>query len=142
MPASTTNIATKELIPIVLAAAAWGHLWQGALVQAFCDNIAVVNVINKAAAADPNLMHLLRCLHFFMAHYCFAINAVHLPGSQNTAADALSRNDRKHFFSLIAQAAPEPTLVSTQLIRLLIIDRPNWTSQLWRNLFSASTLRD
>ena len=63
-------------------------LWHGALVHAFCDNQAVVEVIDKAIAADSNFMHLMYCLWFVMAHYSFVISAVHLPGSQNTAADA------------------------------------------------------
>lgn len=37
-------------------------------------------------------MHLLRCLIFYVELYHFDFVAVHLPGTCNTAADALSRN--------------------------------------------------
>ena len=56
----------------MLAAALWGHLWHSALVHAFCDNQTVVDVISKLVA-DPNLMHLIRCLYFVSAATCMAV---------------------------------------------------------------------
>ncbi len=50
--------------------------------------MAVVTVINKGATRDPLLMHLVRCLFFYSAHYRFTLSAVHLPGSSNSGADA------------------------------------------------------
>ena len=40
------SIAAKELVPVVLASMLWGSRWQGRLVVAHCDNLAVVEVIN------------------------------------------------------------------------------------------------
>ena len=37
-----TNIATKELIPIVIAVAMWSRYWVGQVVCCRCDNIAVM----------------------------------------------------------------------------------------------------
>ena len=37
-----SNIATKELIPIMMAAAMWGSQWQGQAITCRCDNAAVV----------------------------------------------------------------------------------------------------
>ena len=53
------NIATKELIPIVLAAAMWGKVWQGQVVCCCCDNEAVVVVLNRRTSRDQDLMYLL-----------------------------------------------------------------------------------
>ena len=39
--ASSTHITSQELIPIVLAAALWGHSWTGKTVRALSDNMAV-----------------------------------------------------------------------------------------------------
>ena len=47
-----TEIATKELIPIILTVACWDSSLWGALVHAHSDNIAVVAVINKGSTAD------------------------------------------------------------------------------------------
>ena len=47
------HIAAKELVPIVVAVALWGHLWRGTRVCCYCDNIAVVFALNKGSARDP-----------------------------------------------------------------------------------------
>ena len=39
------SIAVKELLPIIGAAAIWGHMWRGKLVLCHCDNQGVVSVI-------------------------------------------------------------------------------------------------
>ena len=72
-PISSKHIAVKELAPILVAAAAWGSDWKGALVQVQCDNMAVVKVINNSpytqllACIDPVRMLLpskLTCTAF------------------------------------------------------------------------------
>ena len=65
------SIAAKELVPIVMAAALWGHKWQGMVVQFVSDNEAVVVVLNSGYAKDGVLMHLLRCLLFIAASFSF-----------------------------------------------------------------------
>ena len=72
-----TNIGTKELLPIVVAAAMWGASWQGAHVCFHSDNMAVVMVINKHLAKDVSTIHLLRCLFFYLAYFKFHYSAVH-----------------------------------------------------------------
>ena len=42
-----TNIAVKELVPIVIAAALWGELWRGTRVQFRSDNQVVVATLSK-----------------------------------------------------------------------------------------------
>ena len=64
-----TNIATKELISIVIAVAMWGQHWTGQIVCWRCDNSAVVSVLNHHTSRDSELMHLLRCLTFFEARF-------------------------------------------------------------------------
>jgi hypothetical protein len=41
------SIAVKELLPIALAVAIWGCEWQHKHV--YCDNMAVVQIVNKTA---------------------------------------------------------------------------------------------
>ena len=62
-----TNIAAKELLPLVMAAAVWGKSWHGTLVHVWSDNQAVVAVLSSHSAHNPQLMHFLRCLFFFQA---------------------------------------------------------------------------
>ena len=60
--------------------------------ECYCDNMAVVAVINSGRAKDVTLMHLLRCMFFVAAHLNVYLQAHHVPGAKNMAAGALSRN--------------------------------------------------
>ena len=136
---SSCHIAAKEMVPILLAAATWGPDWAGQRIHCRSDNTAVVAVINTGTARDPLLMHFLRCLFFYAAHYAFVISASHIPGKHNTGADALSRNNASQFLSDFPQANRQPSELSPPLIALAITQRPpDWTSRAWKQLFAAS----
>ena len=62
-------------------------------VQAWCDNQAVVCIVNQGSSRDPEVMHLVRCLAFIKARCQFELVASHIRGSSNTKADALSRDN-------------------------------------------------
>ena len=96
-PTSLKQIATKELIPIIIAAVVWGHTWTGNQVQSLCDNEAVVTVINSRSSREQDIMQLLRCLFFLESHFQFYLIARHLLGLANTLADDLSRNRLSSF---------------------------------------------
>ena len=135
------RIAAKEMVPVVIAVAIWGPRWSGSAIQAFTDNIAVVCALSAGTARDPLLMHLLRCLHFFTAHFRIVICAQHIAGVLNTAADALSRDKRDVFLSCLPQAAPKPVAVPEPLVDMLVHNQPDWTASRWRSLF-LSTLKE
>ena len=80
------HIAAKELVPVVMAIALWGAQWQATTVLVRSDNTAVLAALMSGSAKDPLLMHPLRCLHLHLV-------ARHLAGVENTAADALSRDN-------------------------------------------------
>lgn len=61
------NIASKELLPIVVGAAIWGPTWSGTQMLFLSDNMAVVQALTARSAHDHRLGHLLRCLVFFKA---------------------------------------------------------------------------
>lgn len=59
-----------------------------------------------------------------------------MPGTMNTAADALSRGNLSHFYSLVPQAVYSVLLPA---IEVLFIDhRPDWGSADWINLFIST----
>ena len=60
---------SKELLPILFALVVWGKSWAGCRIECYCDNMAVVAVINSDRAKDKTLMHLLRCMFFIVAHF-------------------------------------------------------------------------
>ncbi len=65
-PVAECHITTKELVPIVMATALWGEEWRGQIVQVWCDNAAVVSIVNHGSTRDKQAMHLTRCLAFTM----------------------------------------------------------------------------
>ena len=103
------NITTKELVPIVLAAAVWGADWKGKNVMALCDNAAVVATINKGSCKEPESMHLMRCLAFIRARSQFNLFSSHVSGTDNDLADALSRDNLQYFLLHYPQAQQSPT---------------------------------
>ena len=126
------NIATKELVPIILAVAIWGDQWLAKHVQFHSDNTAVVAVIKSKSSRDPSIMHLLRCLHFFSARYDITVSAVHVPGVCNSMADALSRDDCKKFFLLSPKSKQVPSTVTKALWTVVVESQPDWLSPNWR----------
>ena len=72
------SITGKELAPIVVAAALWGHQWRRSCVRFRSDNMAVVSIFKTRTARHPLLMHLLRCFVFYAASYFIS---EHVPGS-------------------------------------------------------------
>ena len=133
------SIAAKELVPVVVAAAVWGHQWERRCVCFKSDNSAVVSVLQHRSAHDPLLSHLLRCLAFYAALFHFHFGAAHILGVQNTAADAISRNNTALFSSLFPQIprveVPQPVL------ELLVTRTPDWGSRDWTNTFIRSLTR-
>ena len=86
------GIMAKELIPILFSCVVWGTTLSRRRLEFKCDNLALVEAINKGSSKDKLVMHLLRCLWFFTAYLDISITASHLPGVLNTSADVLSRN--------------------------------------------------
>ena len=127
------------MVPILLAAAVWGREWSGKAVRCHCDNSAVVSAVNSGWCREKHLMHLLRCLFFFAAHYRFRISAQHIPGADNVRADALSRGRISQFFSLSqAEPNPNPTPFPHCLLELAADNNIDWTSPHWTEMFRNS----
>ena len=131
------HISVKELVPIAIAAAIWGPEWSTESIEVKCDNAAVVAVLNSGNSRNPELMHFMRCLSFFMAKFQFTLRASHIAGSKNVLADALSRNNVDQFLLLHPQASRRPAPIPQELVDLLIVSRPDWTSSHWTRLWSS-----
>lgn len=128
------HITVKELLPIVVGVAVWGSRWAGKTVQCLCDNAAVVSIINSGTAKCELVMHLMRCLFFFLAHHNVILVGEHIPGVDNGAADALSRDRLSSFMSQVPQANKTPARIHPDLTQALLTSRPDWTSRSWIEL--------
>ena len=57
-----TNIAVRELVPILIGAFIWGKQWKGASITADCDIAAVVaTILNSGYTADDHMMLSVLC---------------------------------------------------------------------------------
>ena len=83
-------------------------------------------------------MHLMRCLSFFLARWCVSLVCRHIPGAQNGAADALSRDDLPSFQRLVPRADVEGTTLPDNLLQCLVFGTPDWTKVNWIALFGRS----
>ena len=88
---SHTNIAVKELLPIVLAVQFWGPIMANSRMLFMCDNMSIVAVINSRTSKDRSIMDLLRKVAIATMSHNIHFAAKHIPGKFNSAADALSR---------------------------------------------------
>ena len=132
------DITTKELVPVVIAAALWGRSWHHIRICFHVVNMGVVAILRRYSAGSEVTHHLLRCLYFYSALFQFEFSAEHIPGVQNVAVDALSHDNLVLFSSLLPQATQ--VQIPAPLLDLLLIQRPDWGSVNWINLFRDSLL--
>ena len=130
------HITLKELLPIVIAVAIWGINWENKSDLCRCDNEAVVHIINTGTSKDPQVMGLIRYLHFIAARFNLLISATHIAGIENSLADALSRDNLPFFFKHNPQVNCSPSPIPLALLDLLVHSKPDWTSPTWSSKFS------
>ena len=128
-------ITVKELLPILLAGALWGHSWSNHRVVCHCDNQAVVACLLSRTSRHRGLMHLLRNLVFIEAHHSFVLVPRYIDRYSNHLADDLSRDRVSSFLSKVPQASPHPVPVPQDLISLLLDPQADWVLLRWREQF-------
>ena len=112
------SIAYKELFPVVISAALWGHQFATKRVEVCSDNMAVVSVLRSGTLKDPNKMVLLCHLSLVAAPHSFTFMASHTAGRDNSIADA-------HFdFQCFHHLAPHAATVATSIPALLLDQLP------------------
>ena len=107
---SNNQIAVKEMIPVVLGCAIWGHAWAGCRIIWRCDNQAVVACLGSRTSTDPTLMHLIRNIVFLEAYGGFHLQAEYIDTHANHVADDLPRNCMSAFFLKVPNASRLPSL--------------------------------
>ena len=95
------GIMAKELVPIVFTCIVWNPCLSKHHINFHCDNANLVIAINKGSSKDKLVMHLLRCLPFFVARFDIYITASYLPGAINVTANHLSRGRFNKLFKLL-----------------------------------------
>ena len=104
----STNIAIKELLPIVLAVRKWGTILSNKRILFFTDNEAIVSIINKQSSKEPTIMSLIRALVTSTLLDNIQFRAKHIPGRHNIIADFLSRCQVKKAQAVAPWLDPSP----------------------------------
>ena len=130
------GIAAKELAPIVLVASLWGPLWEGKHMCFYCDNEAVVAVIQQRRSKYTTLSQLLRCLFLYVPVFRVQFSSTHIPGINNVVGQMpISRNNLTLLSSLFPQATRMRVPPAMADFRLC---SPDWGSHTWKDKFSHS----
>ena len=116
---------------------------QGLLAVSWRSTIYIDRALPFGLRSAPKIFSALTDIIFRILELVTAIlgihtTAKHLPGAQNTSADALSRNKLPLFFSLNPQASPVPAIVPQELRSLVFNTQLQWTSPSWVHLLSSS----
>ena len=118
---SSVNIATLELYPIVLALYLWGFMLKNKCILFMCDNMSVVEVINKHTTRDSSLLTLIQHFVVLCMHFNINFRSKHIPGKLNVVADALSRlqftraKTLQPQLEIMSHSVPEELTLSRQL---------------------------
>ena len=132
------GIMAKELVPILFTCVTWGNKLRHRSISFQCDNESLVAAINKGSSKDALVMHLLRCLWFFIAHFDISIAATHLPGVLNTTADHLSRGNLIPAIRSYPALSQQPTHLPPSIFHMVSPQGIDWTSPHFLQLFQEA----
>ena len=132
------GIMAKELVPIIFTCIVWGRCLAKHHINFQCDNASLVIAINKGSSKDKFVMHLLRSLSFFVAHFDIYITASHLPGVINVTADHLSRGNMGQAFEVTPTLTQHPTVIPPPAFRLISPQTLDWISPTFLQLFQQT----
>ena len=91
IPNFILTIVHLEMLNVVIALRTWAKYWQHTKVVFFCDNLAVVHVVETNRTRDEFLALCLRNIWLLAALHDVEIELKHIPGKENIEADVLSR---------------------------------------------------
>ena len=90
-----TSIAVLEMWAIIIALKLWGHELQGQRIWIYCDNQAVVNVLERGRTRDPWLQAGTRETCWLQAVNRMELKTKFIRGQNNQIPDFLSRVKEK-----------------------------------------------
>ena len=91
------SIEYLELYALCVRVFCWGKELQNTRVTIFCDNQAVVQMVNNTTLSCKNCMYLIRMLVLDNITYNRCLFAKYVKSSDNGLADALSRQEFSRF---------------------------------------------
>ena len=90
-PSYNISIVHYEMINILLAIRLWASQFYGKCLHVYCDNSAVVSILNTGRGQDPLLLAMARNIWLIASISDIDLTVLHIPGKHNHTADLLSR---------------------------------------------------
>ena len=109
------SIAYLELFALVTAVLIWKRKLANTRFTMFCDNQAVVEMVNNLTSSCKNCMILLRILVKLSLKENFRIFVKYVPTLENGRADALLRDDLDRFVRICHTLGIKPNPMSAKL---------------------------
>ena len=120
------SIEYLELLGVVAALLTWGHLLKNCRVVIFCDNAAIVGMLNNMVSSCCNCMYPLRLLSLNNLIFNRRAFARHITSEDNFLSDALSRLQFDCFWRLT------PDGMDWELSKILPLVWP--ASHIWQKI--------
>ena len=121
----TKDITVLELFPIVVAVEIWDECLRNKKIKFFCDNLAVVHILNSMTSKSEIVMRLVRYLTLLCLKYNIVVKSEHIEGAKNLIYDALSRFQFTKFRLLAPEANASPCKVPNHLWQVCSSDQLN-----------------
>ena len=109
------SIAYLELFALCVGVFIWSEHMINKRIIVYCDNQAVVNMINSTASSCPRCMQLLRLLILKTLKGNFRIFAIYISTHDNEVTDSLSRLDSERFRKIAVDMAEFPEDLPSEL---------------------------
>lgn len=90
------TIVHFEFLALIISVQVWRQWARQKRFRVFCDNQAVVSVVNTGRSKDPELQRLLRWLCYLLTVNDCMIRLRYIETNQNKIADTLSRSCLNH----------------------------------------------
>ena len=120
----TRDLTFLEFFPIVGALWLWAEEWADSVVCFWCDNEAVVCIINSLTSQSERVMKLVRAFTLRALRYNILVHARHIPGLDNSIADALSRRQMERFRQLAPEAREFPEVLPQEVWHIGVMTHP------------------
>ena len=112
------SIQWQKMFTILAAATEWAQRLPGKRICFCCNNQPIVISWQRKSVKHPQIANLFQRLFLLAANSNYTLALIHVPGKENSIADALSRNQMSRFFSLAPQANRQPTPTPFALTQL------------------------
>ena len=112
------SIQYLELYALAAAVLTWIHRFQNKHIIIFCDNEAMVNMVNNSSSSCKNCMVLIRHIVLRCLVYNVWLFVRHVESKSNAISESLSRFQNDRFAALTADMRMEP--IATDVPKKLV----------------------